>query len=185
MFQVKAWIFGVFALLSASVAEAERVSEPYAKVGDWEITAENHKECGMLRSFRGSGTDESQLLVLYDARRKVVALSWATSEPQPPTAASLNLYLTFNRKGSPLNEKWGSQPFQFAKLVGGYSFTHVFGSAESDRFLRDLASSNSIGLWLGPSLMTGLPLDASDAVIKLRDCASKIADNDASDHQPK
>jgi hypothetical protein len=33
--------------------------------------------------------------------------------------------------------------------------------------------------------MTGLPLDASDAVIKLRDCASKIAENDASDRQQK
>jgi hypothetical protein len=127
--QVRAWIFGVFALLSASVAEAERVSEPYAKVGDWEITAENHRECGMLRSFAGSGADEFQ----------VAALSWATSKPPLPTGASLDLYLTFTRKGSPLNEKWGSQLFQFAKLVGGYSFTHVFGSADSDRFLRDLA----------------------------------------------
>jgi hypothetical protein len=184
MIQVRTWVFGVFALLSASVAQAERVSEPYAQVGDWGITAENHKECGMLRSFGGSGTGESQVLVLYDAQRKVVALTWATSQPQLPTAASLNLYLTFNRKGS-LNEKWGSQPFQFTRLMGGYSFTHVFGSADSDRFLGDIASSDSIALWLGPSLMASLPLDASDAVIKLRDCASKIAENDASDRQQK
>jgi hypothetical protein len=184
MIQVRAWIFGVFALLTASVAQAERVSEPYAKVGDWGITAENRKECGMLRSFGGSGTDESSLLVLYDAQRKVVALSWATSERPLPTAPSLNLYLTFNRKDS-FNEKWGSQPFQFTKLVGGYSFTHVFGSADSDRFLRDLASSDSIALWLGPDLMTSLPLDAPDAVMKLRDCASKIAENDASEGQQK
>jgi hypothetical protein len=46
-----------------------------------------------------------------------------------------------------------------------------------------ISRSDTIGLWLGPSLMTGLPLDASDAVIKLRDCASKIAENDASDRQ--
>lgn len=169
----------MLALLSSGVAQAERVSEPYAKVGDWGITAENHKECGMLRSFGDSGTHQFQLLVIYDAQRKVAALSWATSERPLPTAPSLNLYLTFNRKDS-FNEKWGSQPFQFTKLVGGYSFTHVFGSADSDRFLRDLASSDSIALWLGPDLMTSLPLDASDAVMKLRDCASKIAENDAS-----
>lgn len=176
-------MFGVFALLSAGVAEAEPVREPYAKVGDWEISAVNHRECGMLRSFAGRVADEYQLLVLYDAQRKVAALSWATPKPPLSTAASLDLYLTFTRKGSPLNEKWGSQHFQFAKMVGGYSFTHVFGSADSDRFLRDLASSDTIGLWLGPSLMTGLPLNASDAVTKLRDCASKIAENNASDRQ--
>jgi hypothetical protein len=185
MIQVRAWIFGVFALLSAGVAEAEGVREPYARVGDWEINAVNHRECGMLRSFAGSVADEFQLLLLYDAQRKVAALTWATSKPPLPTAASLDLYLTFTRKGSPLNEKWGSQPFQFAKLVGGYSLTHVFGSADSDRFLRDLASSDTIGLWLGPTLMTGLPLGAADAVIKLRDCASKIVKNDASDRVQK
>jgi hypothetical protein len=185
MIQVSAWMFGVFALLSAGVAEAEPVREPHAKVGDWEIGAVNHKECGMLRSFAGRVADEYQLLVLYDAQRKVAALSWATPKPPLPTAASLDLYLTFTRKGSPLNEKWGSQSFQFTKLVGGYSFTHVFGSADSDRFLRDLASSDTIGLWLGPSLMTGLPLDASDAVTNLRDCASKMAEKDAFDRQQK
>jgi hypothetical protein len=177
-------MLGVVALSSAGVAEAQATREPYAKVGDWEINSVNHKECGMLRSFAGSVTEESQLLVLYDAQRKVAALTWASSKPPLPTA-SLELYLTFTRKGSTLNEKWGSQPFQFAKLAGGYSLTHIFGSADSDRFLRDLASSDTIGLWLGPNLMTGLPLGASDAVTKLRDCASKIVENDASDRVQK
>ena len=33
-------IIGVYALLSAGASRAERGSEPYAKVGDWEITTE-------------------------------------------------------------------------------------------------------------------------------------------------
>ena len=63
-------MFGVFAPLSAGVAEAEPVREPYAKVGDWEISAVNHRECGMLRSFAGRVADEYQLLVLLRCATK-------------------------------------------------------------------------------------------------------------------
>jgi hypothetical protein len=54
-------------------------------------------------------------------------------------------------------------------------FTHIFtGSSDSDRLLRDLASQRDIALFFGPTLMTSLRLDASDAVTKLRECSSKI-----------
>ena len=80
-----------------------------------------------------------------------------------------------------LNETWGSQPFQIQKRADGYRFSHVFmGPTASDRFLRDLAFSDTIGLWLGPTLMMGLPLNASDAVTKLRECSSALVNQGAS-----
>jgi hypothetical protein len=47
------------------------------------------------------------------------------------------------------------------------------GSADSERILRDLASNEGISLFLGPAVLQALPLDASDAVKKLRECALK------------
>ena len=34
----------------------------------------------------------------------------------------------------------------------------------------------AVALFLGPTLMTGLPLNASDAVAKLRECSAKIGE---------
>jgi len=137
----------------------------------------------MTRWFAGSVADDEQLLsILYDAQRKAAALGWVTRKPKfPPLSHSLDFDLTFTGKGSSLNETWGSQPFQIQKRADSYAFTHAFnGSTDSDRFLQDLASHDTIGLWFGPSLMVGLPLQASDAVAKLRECSSKIAEQDTS-----
>ena len=176
-------IIGVCALLSAGASQAEPVSEPYANAGDWEITTENHRACMMKRFYvlRDDG-DEQALVIFYDAQRKAAALGWGTRKPKlPPLSDSLDFDLSFARKGSSLNEAWGSQPFQIEKRVDEYRFSHVFnGSTDSDRFLRDIASSDTIGLWFGPTLMMGLPLSASDAVTKLRECSSKIVEQDTS-----
>ena len=180
-------MFCVFALLSAGTAQAERVSEPYAKVGYWEITTENHTECVMKSLYPGKvANDEQGLLVLYNAQQKFAAMSWAAHHPEfPPLRDSMVLDLAF-LKGSSMNESWGSQAFQIDKHSDGYGFTHVFkGSADSDRFLRDLASHDSIALFLGPLLMTGLPLQASDAVRKLRECSAKAVEQDTSDRLQK
>lgn len=175
-------IIGVYALLSAGASQAEPVSEPYANVHDWEITAENHRACMMKRFYVLRDGDEQALVIFYDAQRKAAALGWGTRKPKlPPLSDSLDFGLSFTRKGSSLNETWGSQPFQIEKRVDEYRFSHVFnGSTDSDRFLRDIASSDTIGLWLGPTLMMGLPLSASDAVAKLRECSSKIGEQDTS-----
>ena len=132
---------------------------------------------------RRDDADEQELDFIYDAQRKAAPLGWATRKPKlPPQSDSLDFGLTFTRKGSSLNETWGSQAFDIQKRADGYRFLHIFaGSAESDRFLRDLASSDTVGLWLGPSLMMGLPLSASDAVTKLRECSSKIVEEDSPD----
>jgi len=177
-------IFGVCALLTAGAAQAERVSEPYGKVGDWEISAENHRECGMRSSY-GNGVAEKEqgLFVLYDAQRQVALLGWAARKPPlPPVGGPVHLDLAF-LKGSSMDESWGNQPFQSQKGDGdGYVFTHIFaGSTDVQRILRDLASHEAIALSFGPSLVTGLHLNASDAVAKLRECSSKIVEQDASD----
>ena len=64
-------MIGVCALLSASAAQAERVSEPYAKVGYWEITTENHSVCVMKSGYPGKDADGDQaLMVAYNAQQK-------------------------------------------------------------------------------------------------------------------
>ena len=175
-------IFGVCALLSAGAAQAERVSEPYGKVNDWEITAENHQMCVMKRLYGSSDPAKGQgLIVAYDAQGQVASLNWVTRKPPfPPLSASLDLDLAF-LKGSSMNESWGSQPFQIQK-GDGYLFIHVFmGGTDVQRILRDLASHEAIALSFGPSLVTGLHLNASDAVAKLRECSSKIAERNSVD----
>jgi hypothetical protein len=180
-------MIGVCALLSASAAQAERVSEPYAKVGYWEITTENHSVCVMKSGYPGKVADGDQaLMVAYNAQQKTAVLSWTPRKPELPALTdSLDLELSF-LKGRSLNESWGSQPFQVAKLADTYSFIHVFkGSTASDRFLRDLASHDALALFFGPGMLTSLPLKASDAVTKLRECSSKIVERDGSDRLQK
>lgn len=179
-------IIGVYALLSASASQAERVSEPYAKVGYWEITTDNHSVCVMKSVYPGKVADGDQALIIgYNGRQKAAVLSWTPRKPELPALTdSLNLELSF-LKGRSLNESWGSQPFEIEKSADTYSFIHVFkGSTDSDRFLRDLASHDALALFFGPGLLTSLPLKASDAVAKLRECSSKIAEQDVSDAVP-
>jgi hypothetical protein len=172
----------VCALLIAGAAQAEHVSEPYGKVGDWEITAENHRECGMRRVYGSSVADKAEgLIVLYDAQRQVALLGWMVRNPPfPPLGGPVHLDLAF-LKGSSMGESWGNQPFQIQK-GDGYAITHIFaGSADVRRILRDIASRDIMALFLGPMVMMSHRLDASDAVAKLRECASKIAEQNAAD----
>ncbi len=61
------------------------MSEPYAKVVDWEIIAKNHKECGMRRLYGSSVAEKEQgLFVLYDAQRQIALLGWAMRKPHVP-----------------------------------------------------------------------------------------------------
>ena len=180
---MRSWIMGVCALLSASASQAERVSEPYAKVGYWEITAENHSACVMKSVFPGKVADDGEALIIgYNALQKTAVLSWTTQKPKVPALTdSLDLELSF-LKGSSLNESWGSQPFHIANSADTYSFIHAFsGATDSDRFLRDLAFHDTLALFFGSGLLTGLPLKASDAVTKLRECSLKIVEQGTPD----
>jgi len=168
------------ALLGASASQAERVNEPYAKVGDWEITTKNHKICVMSTAFPGKVAGDAEALMIgYNAQQKTAVLGWITQKPKFPTlAGSSDLQLSF-LKGKSLNEPWGSLPFDNANSAD--TFIHSFrGSTESDRFLRDLAADDALVLFFGPVMLTSLPLKASDAVTKLRECSSKIVGQDPS-----
>jgi len=182
MTRVRGRIFGLCALLIAGAAQAERVSEPYGTAGEWEISTENHHMCAMKRRYGGRAPEEEQgLMVLYDPQRQLVSLNWAARKPPlPPLGASLDLGLAF-LKGKSMDESWGNQTFQTEK-GDGYLFTHIFtGPKDVQRILRDIASNQTIALFLGPSLMTGLYLNASDAMVKLRECASKVAEGAPAD----
>ena len=173
-------MIGVCALLCASASQAERVSATYAKVGYWEITTGNHDTCVMRTAFPGKVANDAQALMIgYNAQQKTAVLGWITQKPRfPALAASSDLELSF-LKGSSLNERWGTLPFDNANSAD--TFIHAFrGPADSDRFLRDLAAHDALVLFFGPVMLTSLPLKASDAVKKLRECSSQIAEQDAS-----
>ena len=175
-------LLGVFALLSAGASHAEITSEPYAVVGDWKVTANNRGQCAMARFYPGSAKyDDEGLIVAYDAQRKAAALTWVSTKPAlPPLGDSLDLELSF-LGGKSQNARWGSQAFETEKRADSYGFTHVFiGSTDSERLLSDIGAHETFALFLGPTLMAGLRLNASDAVTKLRECSSKIVGQDAS-----
>lgn len=148
-------------------------SEPYAKVGDWEITAEGKQRCSMMQMFDSKVADELQVLgVVYDGQ-KGVALSWASKKPKHlPASGSLELDLAF-ANGSSWDESWGSLAFNYRKVDGTYYFTHVFDRPKDvEGILRDLSANEMVSLFLGPTVMMGLPLDAAVAVETLRECTS-------------
>lgn len=170
---MKAWIVGVYALFSAGALQAQ-VIEPFAQVGDWQINVQDGN-CGMMRLYPAvKGGPEEVLIVFYDAQRRTTTFNWGTRKPQfPPLSDSYDLRLKF-LKGSSFKDTWGSPAFKVRKSQNGYVFTHVFtGASDSDRILHDLASEPAIVLFFGPALMTSLPLDASEAVTKLRECSAR------------
>lgn len=120
-------MIGVYALLSASASQAERVSEPYAKIGYWAITTENHNVCVMKSGYPGKADDDEALIIGYTAQQKTAVLSGTPRMPKVPALTdSLDLELSF-LKGRSLNQSWGSQRFQIAKSADTYSFIHLQG----------------------------------------------------------
>lgn len=168
------WVIGVYALLTAGVAQGEEAAEIFAKVGGWEISAEPHsKRCVMHRSYRSKAGNKSEgLTVLYAADKEGVLLVWSNDwMTYLPAKGNLDLGLAF-KKGASVNGTWGSRNLHYDKVANAYYFTRTFTDAEEvRRVLRDLAANESIGLFLGPTLITSLPLDASHAVEKLRECS--------------
>jgi hypothetical protein len=144
---------GVHALLAGVAAHAGTVDEPYADAGAWQITTANHQACLMQSSYviKHNG-DEQTLVVFYDAKRNGAVLGWGTRKPSFRRSARLSTSSSLSPR-----------------------YTHVFNGADGDRLLRDLASSDTVALSLGPVLMMTLPIDASAGVAKLRECSSRLA----------
>jgi hypothetical protein len=164
-------MIGVGALLAAGPAQGE---ETYARIGGWEISAQppSH-QCLMYRSYRSKdGKKVEDLTVLYAADKEGVLLDWSNDwMTYLPAKGDLELGLAF-KEGASVDQSWGSRSLHYDKVGSTYHFTRAFTNAEeAHRVLRALASNESIGLFLGPVLMTSLPLDASDAVEKLRECS--------------
>jgi hypothetical protein len=169
------WLIGMSALLCAAAAQGSSAEGSYAKVGDWEITTESEKQCSMTQIFESNVADDVQgLIVVYDAKREGAVLSWAGKKPKYLLASgSLNLELDF-QGNSASEEKWSSKRFDYTKKANGtYHLNHVvIGKAAADRILRDIESHEGISLFLGSTMIMSLPLGASEAVAKLRDCAA-------------
>ena len=185
---MRGWIIGACALLGAGAAQAQAAYEPYATVGRWEIYAEAAKKICMMSRWYGSvDADETDgLMVLYNAQKETALLGWGSNKMSfLPAKGTLDFDLSF-LKGEVLNESWGTQPFEYEKPNSKHVFTHVFkGPTDVQRILRDLAGHESLTLFFGPTVMTGLPLDASGAVEKLRECSSKLAGRDSGAPLPK
>jgi hypothetical protein len=170
---LKGWILAGCALLSAS-APAAAQSKPYAEIGDWAIDADDKQRCAMSRLFESTVTYPAEALgVVYSVKDGMV-LSWASKKPKLlPPGSSFKLDLAFMR-GKVWNETWGSQNFEYKKSGDTYHFHLVFADRNNvERMLADLSSSNIVSLSAGPILMMSLPLDAADAVLKLRECAAQ------------
>jgi hypothetical protein len=168
------WIFAGCALLSASAAFGAAPSEPYAKVGDWVIDGDDQQRCAMSRLFESTATDPMEALVVVYSVKQGLVLNWASKKPKfLPPRDSLALDLSFMR-GKSWNETWGSQNFEYKKSGDTHQFHLVFADRNNvERMLTDLSSSKIVSLSLGPILMMSLPLDAADAVRKLRECAAQ------------
>ena len=171
---MQGWVMGVSALFSAGASQA--ADSTYAQVGSWEISAQPpSQQCLMQRFYRGKdGKKIEGLTILYAADKEGVLLVWTNDwMTYLPVKGDLKLGLAF-RHGESADLSWGSRDLPYEKIGNTIYFTLVFKSAaEAQRILHDLAASDHFGLLLGPGLLTSMPLDASEAVVKLRECAMR------------
>ncbi len=172
--RMQRWLIGACALLTAGAARAEHGSEIYAEVGGWEISGEApSNRCVMQRFYRSNdGKKVEGLTVLYAADKEAVFLVWSNDwMTYLPAKGDLKLGLAF-RKGATVDRSWGSRSLHYDKVGNNYLFTRAFTDAEeARRVLGDMAASEHIGLFLGPTLLTSIPLNASEAIEKLRECS--------------
>lgn len=174
--RMRGWTIFMCALLTAGAAQSVEAEESYAKAGNWEISAEPPSQrCVMQRFYRSEAAKKKEgLVVLYAADKEGVMLGWTNDwMTYLPAQGELELGLAF-KKGAAVDDSWGFRKLRYKKLAGTYHFTLAFtNSDEARRFLGALAGNDSFGLFLGPALLTSLPLDAADAVGMLRECSSK------------
>ncbi|MFC7537279.1 hypothetical protein ACFQPG_07855 [Sphingomonas sp. GCM10030256] len=167
------WRIGACALLSSFAAQAEAVSTIYAKVGAWEISAEPPR-C-IMQGFFGAkdGKKVDGLTILYAADKEGVLLVWSNNwMTYLPTKGELEVGLVFGKDGTSVDTSWGSSQLRYEKVGNDYLFSRPFKDAmEAEKFLRDLAESQVMGLTLGGTLLASFKLNASEAITKLRECS--------------
>jgi hypothetical protein len=173
---LRTWIVGGAALLAAGAAHAEGNDAPYAEVDGWEITALGEKYCTMESWFTNDETGATEvLLVLYDAGREAVGLTWgSSSEEHVPPTEYVDL-APFFAKRSGSRDSWMNRSFHYQARGDINYFTHVFKDADDSRnLLSNLGKYTSIALFHGEDLMMAIPLPASVATDKLRECSSQF-----------
>ena len=166
-------LFGLCVSLWGGATQAQPAVATYAKVGDWEITADGNKRCSMSQVFTSTVPDDVEVLgVVYDAHLEGVVLSWAGNKPKYLLASgSVNLDVAFMKETSS-KDNWSSKRFDYKKTNGTYYLHHAhIGRTDTYGMLNDLASNEILALFFGPTMITSLPLNATDAVAKLRECA--------------
>jgi hypothetical protein len=188
LMRLRDWIIGMCALVSGGAVQAQEANDHYATVGKWEIEADpRRKLCQMYRYYGSTKDDHLEgMIVRYDAAKESVGLTWSTNAPTLfPGDGEIDLLLSFFKEKS-IDDSWGGQTFRHYKPEDTRYFASVFtGVKDSNRILRDLAVSELIGLYLGPTLMTALSLDAAGATETLRECTLKIAGQPSPDSLPK
>jgi hypothetical protein len=171
---MKIWLFGTFVLLWGGAAQAQPAADTYATVGDWEITADSNNRCSMTQVFTGVAADGVEVIgVVYDAKLEGVVLSWASNKPKYPLASgSVDLDVAF-MKSSPSKESWSNKRFDSKNSDGTYRLHHaLIGRTDTYGMLDDLATNEIVAIFFGPTMITSLPLNATEAVAKLRECAT-------------
>ena len=173
---MKNWLFGLCVLLWGGATQAEPVADRYARVGDWEITSDGNKRCSMSQVFTSALADGVEVLgVVYDAKLDGMVLSWAGNKPKYLlTSGSVDVDVAFI-KGSSSNGSWSNKRFDYKKSDGTYYLHHaLIGRTVTYDMLHDLASNDIVALFVGPTMITSLPLNATEAVAKLRECATNV-----------
>lgn len=169
---MSSWWVGACALLSSVAVQAEASGSTYAKVGAWEISAEPPR-CIMQGFFVSKdGKQVDGITILYAADKEGVLLVWFNNwMTYLPAKGELDLGLVFGKVTS-VDASWGSSKLRYEKVGNDYLFTRAFKDAQvADKVLRDFAESQVVGLTLGPTLLTSFKLDASVAIMKLRECS--------------
>jgi hypothetical protein len=170
----RGWIVGACALLTAGAAQAEELDKTYANVGDWEISYRiSSGRCIMQRFYSNKASNKIEsLTVLYAPDKGAVSLTWTNDwMTDLPVVGDLDLGVAF-KKGALIDRSWGSHKMHYDKIGKMYLFSFfIVDPVKAPRMLRDLAENDNFGLFRGPALITGLPLDASGAVESLRECS--------------
>lgn len=162
----------------AGAAQAEESSERYAIIDGWEISAALDKSyCAMEKWYKDSETGGTEgLLVLYDAARESIVLTWGSStELDVPASGYVDLAPYFMKLGGG-SHAWLNRPFRHRQPQNLNYFVHVFKDPKDTRtMLRDFGKYPIFVLYQEGQPVTAIPLGSLDVVDKLEECSTKMA----------
>jgi hypothetical protein len=180
--ELRGWLVGVCALLSASAAQAEKSTEIYGTVEGWEIRAALDKSyCSLENWFTNNETGGTEgLLILYDPHREAIVLSWGASAGlDVPPNGYVDLAPYFHKPlGS--NRSWLKRTFRHrhSPSDGMNYYIHVFKDPKETRtLLGDFSKYPVFVLYREDQVATAIPLGSSATIAKLRDYTTMLTQN--------